>query len=184
VRWEQLFEDLESQLEAAERADFDAEVSDRTRRELALVRLADRLRHSAGRPLDLGVAGVGTLRGTVLRVGPGWLLLDDGSGHELLVLEPAILTLRGLPVASSAAAEVLAVAARIRIGQLLRGIARDRSAVVVVLRDGSRFHATIDRVGADFIDLVEHPDGEIRRPDRQADARTVSVAAISVVQTG
>ena len=48
VRWDELFRDLEGQVAAVEAADLAAEVADRTRRESALLTLADRARGSVG----------------------------------------------------------------------------------------------------------------------------------------
>ena len=48
MRWERLFADLEAQLEGELRRDLDAEVADRTRRELAQVDLGARLSAQVG----------------------------------------------------------------------------------------------------------------------------------------
>jgi hypothetical protein len=177
-----LFEDLESQLEAVDRDELTVEVADRTRRELALVHLADRLRSSVGAAASLGVEGVGALDGVIVRVGVDWLLLRDESSRDLLVATGAVLTAGGLSVAAATEVSMSEVDSRIGIGHVLRGIARDRSAVLVRLRDGSRCHGTIDRVGADFVDLAEHQVGEARRAGQVKAARAISIAAISVVR--
>ena len=64
MRWERLFDDLEAQAAEAEHASLGPEVADRTRRELARVRLADRFRAAVGRRVTLVVAGVGQVTGT------------------------------------------------------------------------------------------------------------------------
>ena len=43
------------------------------------------------------------------------------------------------------------------------GIARDRSAARLHLVDGSDLDATLDRVGADFVEVAAHAPGEVRR---------------------
>jgi len=64
----------------------------------------------------------------------------------------------------------------------LRGIARDRSAVRLLLRDGSALAGTVDRVGADFVELAAHPAGELRRRVEVRDVLVVPTAALAVVR--
>ncbi|HEU5269074.1 MAG TPA: hypothetical protein VFU36_04055, partial [Jatrophihabitans sp.] len=59
------------------------------------------------------------------------------------------------------------------------GIARDRSAVRLHLSDGTTLDGTVDRAGADFVELAVHPVGEPRR--RSAVSQTVLVASAAVV---
>jgi hypothetical protein len=185
VRWERLFADLEAQLEAAQRRELDVEVADRTRRELALTTVTDRLRAAVGGRLELTAAGAGSLAGEVERVGTGWLLLDCSPTLTVLVLADAIVSIRGLPGFSAGAAD--AVAARMGLGIVLRGLAQDRAAVALTLRDGSAPTGTIDRVGADHLDLAEHP---VDQPRRNAAVRgncTVpftGLATVRVFDTG
>jgi hypothetical protein len=73
------------------------------------------------------------------------------------------------------------VESRIGIRQLLRAIARDRSPVRVHLLDGSVVDATIDRVGADFIEVATHLPGERRRRADVSDVLIVPLAAITAV---
>jgi len=75
------------------------------------------------------------------------------------------------------------VAARLDLGYALRGIARDRSAVSLVLVDGSTCAGTIDRVGADFIEVAEHPAAEARRAEAVIGVRTVPRTALAIVRS-
>ena len=70
MRWQRLFEDLEAQAEQAELAALDSEVADRTRREMARIRLADRFRAGLGQTLTINVLGLGTVQAVVQAVGP------------------------------------------------------------------------------------------------------------------
>lgn len=182
MRWERLFDDMEAQLEAAARAEFAGEVADRTRRELARLRLVDRLRANIGAELQLTVAGSAPLRGQLQRVGAGWLLLQPAAGPAALVLRDAVLAVGGLPAAAVEPGSEGPVLARLDVGHALRAIARDRSSVTVLLRDGSQLDGTLDRVGADFVDLALHPPGEARREAAVRAVRTVTIEGIALVR--
>lgn len=184
MRWRELFADLEAQAAAAEAADFAGEVADRSRRELASVRLVDRLRAGIGTEVVLQPAGGEVLRGRPVTVGADWVLLAAGStGQELLVTLDAVQWLTGVPAAAAAGSHP-AVESRLTLSYVLRRVARDRSAVALVLRDRSRLFGTIDAVGADALDLAQHEPGEPRRPPAVAVVRTVPFIAVSVVSPG
>ncbi len=176
MRWERLFDDVEGQLEAAARAELAGEVADRTRREVARLRLVDRLRASLGAELTLTVTGTGALTGRLERVGPDWLLLLPPSGPPALVVRDAVQAVAGLPRAAAEPGSEGPVLSRLDLGHALRAIARDRSPVSVLLRDGGQLDGTVDRVGADFIDVALHATGE---PRRDAAVRAVSCVAVS-----
>jgi len=74
------------------------------------------------------------------------------------------------------------VGERLGLGYALRVIARDRSPVTLVLRDGTVVGGTLDRVGADFVDLAEHPVGEPRRAGNVRGVRMISLGALAVVR--
>lgn len=175
VRWERLFADLAAQFDAAEEAEFAGEVAERSRRELALVKLVDRLR-SASEEVHLGLPAGETVRGRVVGCGPDWLLLADDATETLVVLS-AVAWVRGLSGAADPTPSV--VTARLGLGHALRGIARDRAETTVLLTTGARLTGTIDRVGADFVDLAEHPVGEPRRAAAVQSLRTLPFASMA-----
>src|SRR3954468_13291350 len=76
VRWDSLFDDLEGQLEAADSAEFEAELRERERAERARLRVVDRLRGAHNREIDVALAGGHRQRGTLRRVGADFVLLD------------------------------------------------------------------------------------------------------------
>jgi hypothetical protein len=159
VRWDQLFADLEAEADAADRAAYDADVEDRARSERARLVLADRLRAHVGARLGLRLIDGDRLTARLVDVGSDWLHLDD-SGAVLVPLG-AVAGVEGLT--RSAAGEASAVARRVGLTVLLRRLARDRAWVRIRLRDGGTLGGTIDRVGADHVDLALHPDDEQRR---------------------
>ena len=181
MRWEALFADLDAQLDAAAAVQLADEVTDRSRREVARLHLADRAELAAGAQLSAGVAGAGAVSGRLLRSGPGWWLLTSGGG-ELVVCTDAIGWVSGLPALAAEPEESPSVGRRLGLGYVLRGIARDRCGVTVVLRDGTAITGTLDRVGADFVDLAEHAPGEPRRAGSVRGGRTVAFAAIALIR--
>ncbi|RZS90126.1 hypothetical protein EV189_1909 [Motilibacter rhizosphaerae] len=181
MRWDELFADLEAQLEAAERAELGAEVADRTRREWARVPWAARLRSAHGCRLVLRVEGAGPLEGELVDSGPGWLLLGSGV-RAAVVAAPAVLAVSGLPARS--AVEEGEVARRLDLGYVLRGLVRERAALDVVLRDGTVLHGTGDRVGADWLDLAVHPADRARRSGEVRGVQTLPLPALAVVRPG
>src|SRR5690242_4916541 len=106
VRWERMFADLEAQYDAADAGALSGEIADRSRRELALVTVADRLRAAAG-PVTVGLPGHPSVTGCVAGLGADWLLLADGP-QEVLVVNAAVLWVRGLPLQSETERSTLA----------------------------------------------------------------------------
>ncbi len=182
MRWDGLFADLEAQVEALERVERAAEVDQRARVEIGRVRLVDRLRAGAGDQVRVRALGGLTLFGTLARVGAGWLLLDEGAGREALVATSAIQSVAGLGRLAAAPESEGVVESRLGLRHALRGIARDRSAVRLVLLDQSVLDGTIDRVGADFLELAEHGGGEVRRRAEVRDGLVVPIAGLVAVR--
>jgi len=183
MRWQNLFDDLEAQFEAAEAAELSGEVAERTRREAALVRLVDRLQPSAGQPVVLHLPGAGPLRGRLLDSGVDWLLLDEGAGREVLVPLAAVLGVSGLGGRAAGPGGEDAVAKRLDLRWALRGLARSRTGVALGLSDGSLVTGTVDRVGADHLDLAEHGPGEARRAGAVRAVRLVPLGALVLVRS-
>lgn len=183
MRWDELFRDLEGQLEAVEGADLGGEVSDRTRREVAQLRLVDRLRPAIGHPVCVHVHGGDPVAGRLCGVGAQWLLVDEAAGRQALVPLTAVLGVTGLGALSAVPGAEGRVAARLGLGHALRGIARDRLPVSVRLADGSQVAGTVDRVGEDFLELAEHPPGEPRRRGAVSGMRTIPLAALAVLRS-
>lgn len=183
MRWERLFADLEAQADVLFAAEFEAEVAERSRAEYGRLRLVDRLRPVVGHELRLAVVGVGDVPARLLRVGPDWLLGAEAAGREVLIGLDAVTSVRGLGVATAPARTLGPVESKLNFRRALRGIARDRAPVTVQLVDGQVFAGTVDRVGADFLELAEHAPGEPRRPGAVRSVRTVVLSAIAVART-
>jgi len=183
MRWEQLFADLEAQASEQESAAEQAEEASRARAEYGRVRLADRLGGALGQELVLSCRGAGDLSGRLLDVGVDWLLFSDVQGREVLVAAGAVISVAGLGAVTAPTSAAGEVARRLDLRRALRGLARDRAAVSVLLEDGGVLGGTIDRVGADFLELAEHPLDQPRRRAAVSSVRAVSLPAVVAVRT-
>jgi hypothetical protein len=183
MRWQQLFADLQAQFEAEETAVDRAESASRARAEVGAVGIADRLRGAVGNPVTLGCGRAGLVGGTLVEVGPDWLLVEDDGARTCLVALSAVRSVAGLGRRTAAAEPAGPVRGRLDLRRALRGLARDRSAVQVVLDDGSVLSGTLDRVGADYVELAEHPTDLPRRAEAVQGVRAVLIAGIAAVRT-
>lgn len=182
MRWARLFADLEAQLQAEESADLAGEIASRTRYEVGQLTLAGRFRANVGYVVQLSCAATGEISGTLLEVGAGWLLVDEGRGREVLVNLDAVDAVHGVGQQSVTEPET-AVTRRLDLRYAIRGLARDRSAVRVSLTSGQSLTGTFDRVGADFAELAEHAADELRRPADVLAVRLIALRAIVAVRT-
>ncbi len=178
MRWDRLFADLEDQLAAAGTAELEAEVADRSRAEHGRIRFVDRLRAAEGQPVLARVAGAGVLGGTLCGVGVDWLLLGSPIGAQILVALPAVASVSGLGATTAPPLDRGLVYDRLDLRRALRGLAMRRTQVRLRLVEGGALVGTLDRVGADFAELAEHPAGE---PRRRAAVRAVHAVPIHAV---
>lgn len=182
MRWDELFDDLEAQFDQERRAGLDAEVGERVRAERSRGLLIDRLRAGTGQRVRVEVLGDDGVVGLVQRVGPDWLLIVDGGAGDSVVPLAAVLAVSGLGprTAEQPSGALGRIEAGLGLAHVLRGLARDRAGVALALVDGRRLAGTLDRVGADYCELAEHPGGEPRRPGAVRAVRAVPFAAIAV----
>jgi hypothetical protein len=182
MRWEQLFTDLEAQFAEQAAADERLEEPSRARAETGRVRLVDRLRGALGSPVSLRCPGVGELTGRLTDVGVDWVLLVETGERELLVATRAVAAVAGLTAATAPVTEEGVVDRHLDLRRALRGLARDRAAVQCLLADGGVLTGTVDRVGADFLELAEHPLDEPRRRGAVTGVRAIVLAAVVAVR--
>ena len=193
MRWDRLFSDLEARFDEIADAEAVAEMPDRQRVAAGAVGLSQRLAGSLGQPIRVRVAGGTAVGGVLSRVGPDWLLLAEGHGREVLVATRAIALVEGLTAAT--ALPLSPVALRLDLRHAVRGLARDRSPVAVLVAggavsgptgaaepgstlSGTEITGTIDRVGADFAEVAVHAPWE---PRRAASVRAVVLVPLAAV---
>ena len=183
MRWDRLFDDLQAQLDADGQRELDLEVSDRTRRERAQVGLHERLIAHRGLGVELRLAAGAQVCGTVADAGLDWLLVHDRGERGSLVPFGAIVAITGLGV-RAAAGQGVVTAKRFGLGYALRGLSRNRSVVSLADISGSVTTGTIDAVGADALDLSEHPADVARRAENIVARRIVPFTAIVAIRHG
>jgi hypothetical protein len=107
-------------------------------------------------------------------------LITEPTGAELLIPQAAVAAVGGAGTLSEATVSV--VEARLDLASAVRGIARRRAAVRVRLLDGTELVGTVDRVGADALDLAMHPAGEPRRSGAVRQVVIVPLASVASVR--
>jgi hypothetical protein len=180
MRWDDVFGDLEAQFAAALDEQAVAELAERLRFERGQVTLAERLQAARGSDVVVGAIGVPDVRGRLSGIGPDWLLLQEERGIEAVVLARAVTWVERLGRPADPSAGGTASPSRVDLRMLLGRIARDRSPVVVHLRDGETVTGTLAGRGADHVDVAVHPAGEDIRSARAL--RTVPLVALSAVR--
>lgn len=194
MRWQNLFDDLESQLESELGAEEIDLLAEEERLRLGRLTLRDRIRalHAESPASLLAV----TLRDgervalTLAALGRDWFAgeLDAGSLRSAIVPLAALATLDPVGGQLSSSLRIdpapeppTALSARLGLAFVLRDLCRRRAEVEVHL-GGERLHGTIDRVGRDHLDVAEHAPGEPRRTAAVARIRIVAFAAVDLVR--
>ncbi|GAA1946377.1 hypothetical protein [Microbacterium deminutum] len=193
MRWDRFFDDLEDQLASeweAERAALDTEAE---RLRLSRVALRDRLGRLVDRDRSTTTPSFELSDGTVLLaevsgVGADWVALEPDHGRSGAVLVPfdsmmcvgmphpdLLLSARPSPARS-------ALADRLTLGFVLRDLVRRRTPVALHLYSGRHLTGTIDRAGADHLDLALHEPGSPRRADAVTGHRIVPFRAVSWIR--
>jgi len=171
VRWDELFADIESQLEQELDTEARLFAAEEERLRLARLGLRDRMIALArgAHPLALVLLDGETVTLRLETVGRDWVAGETELGTvSRAVVVPlqavaAVLPRRdqlGLQLPGPDAVPDLG--ARLGIGFVLRDLCRRRVGVELRTRAGV-VNGTIDRVGRDHLDLAEHDAGEARR---------------------
>ncbi|QYH35642.1 hypothetical protein [Salinibacterium sp. M195] len=198
MRWDKLFDDLESQLESEITAD-DLEVdAEEERLRLGRLSLRDRIvalhaRSSEQSPLTLSVLLV-TGTKVIIRpaiIGRDWMSADlvDDSGRPAQCIIP-FAALAGISLGAGHITPSLAtvpssghpsLSQRLSLSYVLRDLCRRRRAVSLLLMAGD-VHGTIDRVGRDHVDIAVHERGAARRESAVTEYRLVPFSSLVLVR--
>lgn len=188
MRWERLFADLDARFDALADAEMMAELPDRQRSAVAALTVAQRCSGAIGAELRVRLRSGRLHSGELRSVGADWILLDPPGGGEMVIALTAVTAIEGLRAATGA--PLGAVARRFDLRLALRGIARDRSPVVIGVAGtaegqagaGTDVAGTIDRVGADFVEVAQHAMWEPRRADAVRSVLLMPLSAIDSVR--
>ncbi|RWZ68565.1 hypothetical protein ELQ92_05010 [Labedella populi] len=191
MRWDDLFDDLESQLATERDAEERDERADEERRRIGRLLLRERVealaigaRGGASVTIELGAERL-VMRPTT--IGRDWVSGETsvaGARSRGCIVPVAAITgviippgdvVRSLSVLSSAGAP--RVSDRIGFAFVLRDLCRRRVTTEVHTVGGVRT-GTIDRVGRDHLDLAVHEFGEARRHRNVADILLLPFAAV------
>lgn len=167
-------------------ADMMAELPDRQRSAAAALTVVQRCRGALHADLRVRVRSGRVHAGELVDVGPDWMMLNGAGSGEVLIVLGAVTAIEGLRSATGTAPS--GVGRRFDMRLVLRGIARDRSPVVMGIvgvaegqvGSGTDLSGTIDRVGADFVELAQHAVWE---PRRAAAVRSVLLVPLAAVDT-
>ncbi|MFF1251228.1 hypothetical protein ACFVYC_01835 [Pseudarthrobacter sp. NPDC058329] len=183
MRWDALFDDLESQFAEADRLALDAEVNERARAEMVGLELADRLRAVLGCRLTVYLSSGESFSGTLTHAGGDALVLDEEQ-HQLLI--PYAAAGRYVGLGRLSLAESSSVRRGIGLGRALRGMARDRAELSVLVGNAGgamRLAGVIDRVGRDYFDLAVLMPGEARRSHQVSQIATIPFTALAAIRS-
>ena len=196
MRWDNLFDDLEGQLEqelGAEETDLRAEEE---RLRLGRLSIRDRL-FALGTERDDGPVRVSLVNGSTFDLRPrtfgrDWISGDvvdqTVRGAQFILPLDAIAGLLLTRSQVSNSLEELAVteserglSRRLGLAFVLRDLCRRRQSVELVMSEGV-ISGTIDRVGRDHLDLAVHEAGTVRRENLVSHYRVVPFARLLFVR--
>ena len=193
MRWDRFFDDLEDQLSSeweAERAALDTEAE---RLRLSRVALRDRLsalteRDPASAPATFELSDGTVMAAEVSGLGADWLALQPVERRAGAILAPLasvvsigmphaelLRTARPLPTRT-------ALSERMTLGFVLRDLVRRRVFVTVGFSGGRLASGTIDRAGADHLDIALHDAGTSRRADAVTGYRLVPFSSMAWIR--
>jgi hypothetical protein len=196
MRWDNLFDDLESQLEQELGAEDIDLLAEEERLRLGRLGLRDRLRAmmpatSADEPVKLILTDGSRISLAIGAVGRDWIageLSGDGQRGASCVIPIAAIS-GCLPTLEQTVASVDggpepgvgSLAGRLGLPFVLRDLCRRRAALHV-RTTRELLHGTIDRVGRDHVDLAEHDPGVARRERAVRAIRLLPLAELVLVR--
>jgi hypothetical protein len=200
MRWDDLFDDLESQLEQGRSAEEEELLAEEERLRLGRLSLRDRLAALARTDPGEEPAPVRVLLSTGLVIdlrprtfGRDWVAgdLDPGREPGAVPRGQCILPVRAISSLLLDRGQVRrslrepgparGITDRLGLPFVLRDLCRRRSPLELHLPDGV-LHGTIDRVGRDHCDLALHEPGSPRRESAVTAYRVVAIERVALVR--
>ncbi|MFB8387865.1 hypothetical protein ACFC3F_12080 [Microbacterium sp. NPDC055910] len=185
MRWDRFFDDLEDQIASEWEAERAALATEAERLQRSGLSLRERLTAVQGVSAAVDLADGTAVAARVRAVGADWVGLDlDDTPRRALVVPFASIRSIGMPHADllrsarPAGTAPDRLAERQTFGYVLRDVARRRIGVTIRLTGERLLTGTIDRAGADHLDLAVHEPGEARRADAVTAHRVVPSWAI------
>ena len=187
MRWDELFADLEGQLEAGIGAEEREAEIEEERLRLGRLSLRDRI---AAIATDRDPLRIRLIDGAVIALVPRTIGRDWVAGDLAGTTAQAVLPLHAvaalLPTPTQRARSWQppapgALTDRLGLPFLLRDLARRRRTLELVLRAGP-VTGTIDRVGRDHLDVAIHPIDEWRRDSAVTRIEIVAVADVVLIR--
>jgi hypothetical protein len=174
-----LFEELEAEFEASLRCEAEQQTVAALRAQAAETLLWEALARRVGSEIAVQ-AGPRWFRGTLVASYPDFFVVSDrASLAEYLVrLGPAVSV--NLPIQRQPL-RLLPSPPQYRFILALRELARRREPVRLELANGNEMAGTIEVVGNDHLEIVEHSLGEAPRQTAITGRRLLALAAIAVV---
>jgi hypothetical protein len=193
MRFDLLFDDLEAQLETRLAAEGAQQRGEEERLRAARTALRERiaaLAETAGGSIRLRLIDGSVVDLAPATVGRDWLAAELPGGGQCVVPLAAVASLALTTAQVAASRERMpepqpgqpkgGITAKLGIGVVLRDLARRRVPLDVVTRaEPAPVHGTIDRVGADHLDLAVHERDAARRASSVLEHRVIALAAIT-----
>ncbi|GAA4060816.1 hypothetical protein [Agromyces indicus] len=193
MRWDQLFDDLESQLDREQREEERVLALESERLRMARLSLRERIMALAAADGERGGIRLELAGGCTLLVQPttfgrdwlsGHLVVQGGRSQCIVPMDAIAAVAAGRRQVDESLTRVpesaTRIAERIGLAFVLRDLGRRRLPVDLESLDG-RHHGTIDRVGLDHLDLALHEPGTPRRERDVRGYRLVPFARVVAV---
>ena len=185
MRWDELFADLEGQLEHGLGAEEREAELEEERRRIGRATLRDRIAAIGTEPLRVRLVDGSHIEVVPRTVGRDWTSGDlVGSSAQVVLPLQAVAAL--LPTAAQLARSLEPVSLgtvtdRIGLPFVLRDLARRRRTLQLTTTSGV-LSGTIDRVGKDHLDLAVHPADGWRRASAVARIEVLALTQLLLVR--
>ncbi|WP_313813554.1 hypothetical protein [Glutamicibacter sp.] len=180
MRWDSLFDDLESQFHGEFAAQFRDEVTQNIRAEQAVETWAERLEKLISHELRLRLGPGLDILGVLGPLGDSYLCFETDQADWLI----SYRSIRSLSVPSGReqARRCRMGRPKIKFSTLLRSLMRDRSRIQLFDDSGAAIaEGTLSQVGADFLVLLIHPRDEFARASSVTEQTMVPLSAVAWV---